>query len=362
MGELLPEILEQILVRLDVRDIIRCKSVCKAWESFISDPDFVKAHLKHSYNNDRNDNEIGERRIVMARYPYRYRVRQYEVDDRFFDYHYCHLIGSSNGLVCISILNTEILLANPSIREVKKLQRPQIPHVGSLCWGFGYDSSVDDYKVILGFRKGDDLTCFHVLTLKSNEWKVIGEVNYTFVSRIGILCNGALHWIMKGGSPQDDRKVILSFHISKEEFIEIPQPDDARFESLIAGHLALRLGTIDECLCIFLRSLLPHNIWIMKKYNVKQSWEMVDHDCEIKNEAAHCMKELKHYIPHKRPLCHKTWFCKTRDFIGAPIFVQSLVSPHVNRRPKRKRLVMTSTRSRRRFGGDPSVPGPVARV
>lgn len=362
MAELLPEILEQILVRLDVRDIIRCKSVCTAWESFISDPGFIKAHLKHSYNNDRNDNEIGERRIVMARFPYRHTVHQYEVDDRFFDYHYCHLIGSSNGLVCISPSSSEIVVANPSIREVKKLRKPQIPETGSLCWGFGYDSSIDDYKVILGFKKGaDDVTCFQVLTLKSNEWKFIGEVNYTFISRIGILCNGALHWVMNGASPENNKKVILSFHISKEEFMEIPQPDDARFESLIGGRSAMRLGTMDECLCILRRGLLPYNIWMMKKYNEKQSWEMVDHDCKIKNEAAHCMKELKHYIPHKRSLCHKTWLCKTRDFIGAPIFVQSLVSPHVLRKPKRKRLAMSSTRSRR-FRGDPSVRGPSAGV
>ncbi|KAI3706267.1 hypothetical protein L6452_23884 [Arctium lappa] len=362
MGDLPREILEQILVRLDVRDIIRCKSVCKAWQSIISEPGFINAHLKHSYNNDRNDNEIGERRIVMARFPYRYTIRQYEVDDRFFDYHYCHLIGSSNGLVCISPFTAEILVVNPSIREVKKLPKPRIPEFGSLCWGFGYDSSIDDYKVIIGFRKGDDLTCFQVLTLKSNVWKFIGEVNYTFISRIGILCNGALHWVVKCTSPQNNKNVILSFHISKEEFVEIPQPDDARFESVFAGCSTMRLGTTDECLCIFRRALLPRNIWIMKKYNVKQSWGMVDHYIEIKNEAAHCMKELMHYIPHKRSLCHKTWFCKTWEFIGAPIFVQSLVSPHVHGRPKRKRQAMTTSKRSRRFRGDPSVPGPSARV
>lgn len=361
MVELFPEILEQILVRLDVRDIIRCKSVCKAWQSFISDPAFIKFHLNHSYNNDRNDTEIGERRIVMARFPYRYTVRQYEVDDGYFDYHYCHLIGSSNGLVCISPFNAELLVANPSIREVKKLRNPPIRNVGSFCWGFGYDSSIDDYKVIYGFRKNEGVTCFQVLTLKSNEWKVIGEVNYNFISRIGIICNGALHWVMNAGSPQNNNKVIVSFHISKEEFTEIPQPDDERFESVIARHPMMRLGTMEDCLCIYRRAMLPRNIWIMKEYNVKQSWGMVEHDCEIKQVAAHCMKELKHYIPHKRSLCHKVWLCRTLDFIGAPIFVQSLVSPHANGRVKRKRQIIISKRSRK-FRGDPSVPGPSARV
>ncbi|KAJ9555868.1 hypothetical protein OSB04_010482 [Centaurea solstitialis] len=346
MAALPIEIIEQILVRLDVRDLIRCKAVSTDWESLISEPRFVKAHLKHSYDKDRNDDEIGERRMVIAKLPYRYRSQRYEIDDRYFDHHHCHLIGSSNGLVCISPFIPQVLVANPSTREVKKLRKPQVPEYEPLCWGFGYDPSIDDYKVVVGFQKGD-VTCFKALTLKSNVWKVIGEVNYDFLSRVGVLCNGALHWVMYGGPSQNYEMVILSFDISKEEFMEVPQPDDERFVSLHDS--ATRLGTIDGCLCLFSRSLLPHKIWMMKEYNVKESWEMVDGNCEIKNEVVHCMKELKHYIPHKRTLCDKTRFCKSREFIGAPIFVESLVSPHALRRPKRKSMDMSSTRSRRFF-------------
>ncbi|GKA41435.1 hypothetical protein Tco_0734028 [Tanacetum coccineum] len=66
---------------------------------------------------------------------------------------------------------------------------------------------------------------FKVLSLKSNAWEGIGKVKYKFLtsSKSGILCNGALHWIMYNDN--DDFKVdIVSFHLSNKEFREIPQP------------------------------------------------------------------------------------------------------------------------------------------
>ncbi|GKE36372.1 hypothetical protein Tco_1459777, partial [Tanacetum coccineum] len=64
-----------------------------------------------------------------------------------------------------------------------------------------------------------------VLSLKSNAWEGIGKVKYKFLtsSKSGILCNGALHWLMY--KDNDDFKVdIVSFHLSNKEFKEIFQP------------------------------------------------------------------------------------------------------------------------------------------
>lgn len=153
-----------------------------------------------------------------------------------------------------------------------------------MCSGSCYDSSIDDYKVILGFRKRDedDVTCFQVLNLKSNVWRVAGEVKYRFISKVGTLCNGALHWVVH---PQNKKKgIIVSFDLSQQDFTEIPQPDD---NALGLPHMNMRdgmtdmsLGVMDECLCIFsiISPTLPVKIWKMKAYNVKQSWEMVVHD------------------------------------------------------------------------------------
>ncbi|KAJ0806760.1 putative F-box domain-containing protein [Helianthus annuus] len=302
------DLVEQILLRSEVKYLIRFKSVCKSWHSLITSPRFVNRHLKHSYNKDRIDNEIGHRRVTY-------------VDDDQDDN---ELVGSSNGLVCItSSCGFEFSVVNPMTREVTRLIRP-LPYMGlSLCWGFGYDESTDDYKVIV---KGDNQTCVRVLSLKSNVWRVIEEVKYKFISTTGILSNGALHWIVED---QNYKKLIISFDLSKEEFKEIPQPADAGYEATYSSHL----GIVKECLCIFRRSncCFLEDLWMMKRYNVKESWERLPHNHNMKHDIVHHLKggvawplgTLEHYWG---------WKCGWKN-PAAPIFVQSLVSPRVNGRP-----------------------------
>nr|GEW99336.1 putative F-box domain-containing protein [Tanacetum cinerariifolium] len=88
--------------------------------------------------------------------------------------------------------------------------------------------SVYDYKVVMWVGLDNDaVTLFRVLTLKSNIWKVIRQVKYKLSNPLGILWNGTLHWFMKDCKSM--KKVIISFDLSREEFKEIPQPDDSRY-------------------------------------------------------------------------------------------------------------------------------------
>ncbi|GJY17829.1 patatin-like protein 2 [Tanacetum coccineum] len=64
--EFIPEeIYEQILVRLDVDDLIRCKSVCKTWKSLISHRHFIKAHQDHCFNNNDNGQTMISQAVVL---------------------------------------------------------------------------------------------------------------------------------------------------------------------------------------------------------------------------------------------------------------------------------------------------------
>ncbi|KAF5820100.1 putative F-box domain-containing protein [Helianthus annuus] len=305
------DVVEQILIRLDVKDLIRSKSVCKSWHSLITSPGFINRHLNRSYNKDRIDNEIGHRRVTYV--------------DRDHDDH--RLVGSSNGLVCItSFYGLEVSVANPLTGEVTELAPLQTLDVDlTSCWGFGYDSSTDDYKVIV---KGWDQTCVQVMiaSLKSNVWRVIEEVKYKFISKTGILSNGALHWIAKD---QNNKKLIISFDLSKEEFKEIPQPDDVKYECSSSSYL----GIVNECLCIFRRSncCFLDDLWMMKSYNVKESWERLPHNHNMKVDIVH---PLKGDVSSLSSTFEHQWGIELGLFYDAPIFVQSLVSPHVNGRPK----------------------------
>nr|XP_043625963.1 F-box/kelch-repeat protein At3g23880-like [Erigeron canadensis] len=172
MAEVVPDdILEKIFLRLEVKDIIQCKSVCKSWFSVISSSGFINSHLKHNYNNTTQRTRIS-----------------------IGDDGYNNLVGSSNGLVCIFNSGPKLCVLNPCLA--------------------------------------------------------------------GILCNGSLHWLMRD---QNHNTVILSFHLSKEEFKEIPTPAHHRCEYS-------RLGIIQECLCICGYSNRDH---LMKNYDDKQSWELL---------------------------------------------------------------------------------------
>ncbi|GJS98993.1 F-box/kelch-repeat protein-like protein isoform X1 [Tanacetum coccineum] len=336
MSGLVSDSVEDILVRLDGEDLIRCKSVCKSWLSLISSSCFVKTQLDYNKNKDHNNHELGHRRIIM---PSRYGTP----NDNWYINGPWHIIGSSNGLVCVSPEDAQVLVTNPLTREVKKLQPdPQfsddvVINRDLLCWGFGHDSSTDDYKVVAGIKVHKVGTLFHVLSLKSNIWEPISLVKYKFIagdSRFGILWNGALHWFMKDYNTK--KMVILSFDLSREEFNECPQPDDSRY----VFDDSTRLGIFNKCLCIFGDDDddPPYQRWVMKNYNDKDSWEPLPYECEMnKNDVTHT---LECCTPHGVwCFCDDKRIClpKTRDYTGAPIFVKSIVSPHVDQKPKKKR-------------------------
>ena len=129
------DVVEVILLKSGVKDLVQWKRVCKSWYSLISSNRFVKAHLKNMCNKD--DYELGHTRICIPYIPANERIPW-------------KIVGSSNGLICVSplIVDARIFLSNPSTREVRKLpMAPLLPKsvTYKLCFSFGYDSSTDYY-------------------------------------------------------------------------------------------------------------------------------------------------------------------------------------------------------------------------
>nr|XP_043625965.1 F-box protein CPR1-like [Erigeron canadensis] len=308
MAEVVPDdILEKIFLRLEVKDIIQCKSVCKSWFSVISSSGFINSHLKHNYNNTTQRTRIS-----------------------IGDDGYNNLVGSSNGLVCIFNSGPKLCVLNPCTRERKIVRHPYLSshHRDPKpdLYGFGYDSSSGDYKVIIGkVRKK-----FGLLSLKSNDQRIVdygGKLECAFDRGCaGILCNGALHWLMRD---QNYNTVILSFHLSTEEFEEIPTPTD----NACKVTYRTELGIIEECLCLFHESKC-YPVWVLKNYNDKQSWEETDE--KIIQDVK--VLEIKSYRRATTFLRYNIHLSENPEYISAPEFVQSLVSPHChfNKIQKRK--------------------------
>ncbi|KAM0015834.1 putative F-box domain-containing protein [Helianthus debilis subsp. tardiflorus] len=307
------DVLEQILIGLDVKDIIRCKSVCKSWQSFISSPRFIKAHMK---KQDR-----GDRRICS--------VNSTCKNDESFSGNNMFIVGSCNGLVCVSPRDVKLEVTNPCTRETRELQTPPCrprslkTRCGVECMGFGYDASTYDYKVIAGFRNSKR-KLFYLLTLKSNIWKVIGEVKYmTLTNRSGILCGGALHWIMLG---KKKKKVIISLDLSTEEFEEIPLPTEAhRFYSP-------RLCVIEGCLCLYIDSFASSSKkWVMKN----NKWELYYYNDKSEYDFVYCLQRWHRRVVDSRKTTRYFYtnalamvVPRSRDHISDSIYVKSLVSPY----------------------------------
>ncbi|GJR52476.1 hypothetical protein Tco_1402997 [Tanacetum coccineum] len=163
----------------------------------------------------------------------------------------------------------------------------------------------DDYKVVMAIcQHGMDFALVRILSLKSNIWKDFGQVYYRF----------------------DDSTLA-----AKEEFREIPQPNDTRY----VWNLGYTLGIIQGRLCIFPafdEEFYPScGIWVMKSYN---SWELFPNGCEMKDHAIHYMlKDSNEYriTPPTAYFCDENiHLSRSKEHIPSPMFLPSLVSPYVS--------------------------------
>ncbi|XP_009614007.2 F-box protein At3g07870-like [Nicotiana tomentosiformis] len=112
-----------------------------------------------------------------------------------------------------------------------------------------------------------------VFTLGGNSWRSIGEASYQINGSQGYMLNRKMHWLTRLGSchGRHDR-LIVSFDLAKEVFGEVPKVD---------FNLDLRIGKFPLAVlrgCLAVSVTLPHQngggteIWLMKEYNVKESW------------------------------------------------------------------------------------------
>ncbi|XP_059288388.1 F-box/kelch-repeat protein At3g23880-like [Lycium ferocissimum] len=119
------ELIVEILSRLPVKTLLKFRCVSKSWLALIRSPEFVKTHLNVSAKNK----DYTHHRLVLTET--------------------INLFSSFN----IQYMDTDLVLWNPSIRLFKNLpdSGPSVTgdyHFDSCIYGFGYDESNDDYKVV----------------------------------------------------------------------------------------------------------------------------------------------------------------------------------------------------------------------
>ncbi|KAK1381882.1 F-box domain-containing protein [Heracleum sosnowskyi] len=226
--ELPYELVDEILYRVDVKHLLRCRCVSKRWCSVIDSNEFVKNHLKASI--ERNGGGIlirSKDKSLLAD------IESFDNGTAAIDISGelkrilntgAVLVGSANGLFCVRLIRQNVLfLLNPCTRKFKKL--PIVPTEDWFnCYGFGYDRVNDDYKVVImeqRYRPTPGIMPI-VYSLKGNTWAPITNAftteNISFFGTIGMFVDGALHW--KATNITSMSSMVVGFDLGLEQFRE----------------------------------------------------------------------------------------------------------------------------------------------
>ncbi|XXG58392.1 hypothetical protein AAC387_Pa04g0712 [Persea americana] len=278
--QLLPEdIIMDILSRLPIYSLFQCTLVLKAWRDMIvHNPVFATMQHNRALENRNNTllmfsrgNSPGvnlylvESEAVGRR---KLRVMDAKLSDCFNDR--LDILGSCNGLLCISSYRGDRLyISNPITGECKKLpSKERYRHAWAM--GIGFDSARKEYKVVRGVCEPEKQFSWKVEIhiLGTNSWRQIVNFpsscwGFSLCNFSDVLVNGSLHWCPSRETPLH----ITSLDMSEEQFGVVPTPELANHHhiQLMAwkGFLTLIQQLWEE------RSV---HIWVMKEYNVRESW------------------------------------------------------------------------------------------
>ncbi|XP_019155378.1 PREDICTED: F-box protein CPR30-like [Ipomoea nil] len=238
MSDLPPEIVADFLSRVPAQPLLRFRCVLKSWRAIIDNTDFIKTHLNRTIPTD------SDRKLIL---------RSWHLYSAHFD---------------------EFEKTNTSVYE--ELDHPlNRPGVGTILrdqnvfYGFGYDNVSDDYKVLRIAQSYDCESEVKVFSMKSNSWRKIHcFLHYLKYERAhGVQAAGALHWVVSRKPDSEMENLLAAFDLGTEEYRLVPEPNYSNERA----HVMRVLG---ESLCVVCNYCVSFyiDIWVMKKYAVKESW------------------------------------------------------------------------------------------
>ncbi|KAK9932907.1 hypothetical protein M0R45_020127 [Rubus argutus] len=247
MSDHLPEeIVNGILLRLPVKSLVKCTAVCKSWKSLIKSSAFIGTHL-HENDDARllllngatptavspfyclhwDNSEFGEYANLIA--------PPINTDRNFVD----HAIGTCNGLVCLVVAASLLVLWNPLIRKYVCLPRPSPAPT-----------------------------------------KVLKKVLLLAMIRL-TMTTSALHWAQCYDYVKPTVSIvyvkptvsIVSFDLVNESFHQVEMPPNLMLRKVRDDTHVLRYG---DSIALFetgsYEEVADFDLWVMKEYGVAESW------------------------------------------------------------------------------------------
>ncbi|OMO70215.1 hypothetical protein COLO4_28698 [Corchorus olitorius] len=273
----------EIFARLPAKSLAKCRCVCKQWHSLLMDSEIATKQAILA-----QENPIDDKVVCFLFDSSLYKVKPYWVEDNsnIFDSNLeaaenkialptknarlsHEILGSCNGLIFLNhgIKRKRFFLFNPLTGESRHLFNLPCGDKVKTQFGFGYDSSTQDYKII---RFQTDPYILQVFSLKDNCWRSINstieQFPYLLEHPVAVQVCGFLHWQVIGPNPD----IVLTFDLGQEKFGELINiPKDPEEDTRIVG-----VGILQGCLCVTRRIGFNKSfgIWAMKKYGVAESW------------------------------------------------------------------------------------------
>ncbi|KAL4377683.1 hypothetical protein GQ457_02G034870 [Hibiscus cannabinus] len=255
------DLIEDILVKLPVKSLVRFKYVSQHWFRLITDPRFIDLHLSNQLKNGPGFVTASSGSLICY-----VGSRSYVfLGSMAVDRDSCTIPHSDIWLVSVSKDNDYEMLNSCD---------------GILCFQgrfniWVHNPATKEYRLLPSGQDHQHHGHCVVFTLDPNPnacWKTIGEVPYKIdvVFSRSLYFNGAIYWLTDEIYHLNQAEVIVMFDLHNEKFQAIPHPSSCSSKP----RRLMQLGTLRECLCLAHKdvdSLL--NIWIMEKQQQKITWE-----------------------------------------------------------------------------------------
>ncbi|OMO59359.1 hypothetical protein CCACVL1_24896 [Corchorus capsularis] len=292
------------MAALPLKSIFRFRCLSKSWQGFLTSPCLADMHLNDHQTKTKTKSQV---LIVSSGNSFRL-IKEIESPTKpdfplqleFTEER--DVLGSCNGLLLVAVHGEDkgMKLWNLTTGECQKLP-PSCPSSNDVkgTFGFGYDKSTNDFKVITfgyvddsNYLLDDIERVVQIYSLRSNTWKRIKgfplSISFTDQTKSGTLVDGVIYWTVKSPSLG---KCVLGFNLKSEKFEKSRLPNDVYGQ----GDSLLGLWVIEGCLSLAENHNGAIDIWKLERdeNSTWQSW--------IKITLIMNLKELecrKCWLPH----------------------------------------------------------------
>lgn len=153
----------------------------------------------------------------------------------------------------------------------------------------------------------------------------------------GIYFNERLHWLCWSGCVglEHGSNVIVAFDLSDEIFKEVQLPASLSYYEIVYHQMEILAG----CLCVVWASSYRNEVWMMKEYEVRESWTKYTIDPLCDSQVWMMLAEDEFLLKTKGTTIEWVYgeklvvYCPKKDTLNyynryGATYVESLISPN----------------------------------